>query len=516
MSWLTYLMQVNIYLTIFYLFYLMLLRNETFFQYNRIYLLSTAAMALLIPVAQSEWVVALFMSDNVYEVATDFNTLIIIASPPPTESNNLSLGQIINLIYVAGVMVSSGILLSKLLRLRNVLEKAPARSAFSFFNWIKIDDDLAHNDTIYEHEKVHARQLHSADNLFIELLMILNWFNPILYAYKKALKHLHEFIADETAAKKEMSKSDYALILLSNTMGISTMQLTNNFFNHSLLKRRIFMLHKERSKRAGILKYALSAPLFIAMMIFSSASLSEVKMPGLTQQGKRSGDVNSLNLKQEVAQQAKDQSFQEIAKVEMEAKLAKPIATSINSTKPADTSLHQFSDIDKLPEFPGGQQKFYEYVGSKFKYPAEARKKGVTGRVTLRFIVEKDGSLTDIRILREPGMGTGEEAVRVLQNSPKWKPGMNKGEPVRVEYTLPIQLNLAAESNDEPEKKSSLELRGPNSPIYILDGKEIDKLTFENLDKNEIQSVSVMKDESAIVKYGNKGKNGVIEITMKK
>ena len=169
-----------------------------------------------------------------------------------------------------------------------------------------------------------------------------------------------------------------------------------------------------------------------------------------------------------------------------------------------------------LPEYPGGQQKFYEYIGSEFKYPAEARKKGLSGRVTLRFIVEKDGSLSNIRIISDAGMGTGEEAVRVLQNSVKWKPGMNKGEAVRVEYTLPIQLNLAAENNSEPEKKGSLELKGPSAPLYILDGKEIDKLTLDNMDKDKIQSLTVLEDQMAIIKYGEKGNRGVVEITSKK
>ena len=155
-------------------------------------------------------------------------------------------------------------------------------------------------------------------------------------------------------------------------------------------------------------------------------------------------------------------------------------------------------------------------MGSEFKYPAEARKNGLSGGVTLRFIVEKDGSLSNIRIIRDAGMGTGEEAVRVLQNSVKWKPGMNKGEAVRVEYTLPIQLNLAAENNSESEKKGSLELKGPSSPIYILDGKEIDRLTLDKMDKDRIQSITVLKDQTAITKYGDKGKKGVIEITSKK
>ncbi len=98
--------------------------------------------------------------------------------------------------------------------------------------------------------------------------------------------------------------------------------------------------------------------------------------------------------------------------------------------------------VEVTPEFPGGLQKFYDYFGKNYKYPAMARQQGVSGRIALSFVVEKDGRLTDIKILRDLGYGTGEEAVRVLKGSPPWKPGIQNGRPVRVAYTMPIKLNL--------------------------------------------------------------------------
>ncbi|MXV51625.1 TonB family protein [Pedobacter sp. HMF7647] len=110
-----------------------------------------------------------------------------------------------------------------------------------------------------------------------------------------------------------------------------------------------------------------------------------------------------------------------------------------------DNGVHDFASVEVLPEFPGGMNKFYDYVGKKYRYPAQAQEQGVSGRVTVSFIVEKDGSLTDIKVLRDLGMGTGEEAVRLLKSSPKWKPGIQNGRPVRVAYTIPIMLNLEAQ-----------------------------------------------------------------------
>jgi len=104
-----------------------------------------------------------------------------------------------------------------------------------------------------------------------------------------------------------------------------------------------------------------------------------------------------------------------------------------------------FTSVEVAPAPQGGMEEFYKFVGKNYNYPAQAQEQGVSGRVLLQFVVEKDGSLTDIKVLRDLKYGTGEEAVRMLKKAPKWKPGIQNGRPVRVQFTLPIQLNLAAQ-----------------------------------------------------------------------
>lgn len=104
-----------------------------------------------------------------------------------------------------------------------------------------------------------------------------------------------------------------------------------------------------------------------------------------------------------------------------------------------------FTSVEVAPTPQGGLEEFYKYVGRNYNYPAQAQEQGVSGRVLLQFVVERDGSLTDIKVLRDLKYGTGEEAVRMLKRAPKWKPGIQNGRPVRVQFTLPIQLNLAAQ-----------------------------------------------------------------------
>ena len=103
---------------------------------------------------------------------------------------------------------------------------------------------------------------------------------------------------------------------------------------------------------------------------------------------------------------------------------------------------YTYSEGEGMPIYPGGLKEFYKFVGKTYRYPLAAVKRGTTGRVLLSFVVEKDGSITDIKIIKDIGFGTGREAARVMRNSPNWIPGTQRGLPVRVQYTLPIVLAL--------------------------------------------------------------------------
>lgn len=117
-------------------------------------------------------------------------------------------------------------------------------------------------------------------------------------------------------------------------------------------------------------------------------------------------------------------------------------ALTTQSAVVEDVAVHDFEGLEQMPEYPGGLAKFYSYIGKNYVYPASARESGISGRIVMSFIVEKDGSLTDIKVLKDLGMGTGEEATRLLKKTTKWSPGIQNGRKVRVQYTLPIMLNL--------------------------------------------------------------------------
>ena len=546
MTWWQYLLLVNIYLVLFYGFYVLLLRSETFFKLNRIYLVASALLSFLIPVIHSDWVQNLFITQKVEDTLMVYSAPIMVYHFKPIEENHITIGELIVLIYITGAIVLTARFMWQLISLKKIINQPEATGAFSFFNSIRLNEEAARNEIITAHEKVHARELHSADIMLIEAISIINWFNPVVYLYRLAIKHIHEFIADSQAVESGTTKAEYALLLLSQTLAAPAHQLVNPFFNHSLLKRRIIMLQKNRSQRMALLKYGLSAPLFILMLILSSATIG------------KSRTVNLLNKKAEVVfltpAQALDSSVKDTSameEMETAASPAIPIAQQNKDNEqitviPADTTVKSgpiFTAVEKNPQFVGGITAFYRFLTSNIRYPEAMRKNNIQGKVFLTFVIERDGSLSDIKSLRDVGYGSGEEAIRVLSISPKWEPGIQNGRAVRVQYTVPISFALdkgnpvkdtTMKSGDVPDKGNkannltlnkapkdtsyTLVLKGPNANynlLYILDGKEIASLN--NINPNDIESISVLKNDrtNLVGLYGPKAENGVVLIKTK-
>ena len=540
MNWPSYLIQVNIYLTLFYAFYVLVLQNETFFKWNRIFLVSSGGLSFLIPLMQSEWVKSLFVTKTIEQFSgTALNPLMLNEVQISVNRNEgLTTGEWIALLYLLGVLL----FLSKFLWQLSKVSKSfhEGSQAQSFFNKIKVSEHLPSRESIIKHEEVHASQLHSADVIIFELISIINWFNPVVYAYKKSVKYIHEFIADE-AASIDTGKSEYALLLVSNAFGVQNEQLTNNFYNQSLLKKRIIMLHKTKSRKTALLKYGLTAPLFAAMLVFSSATINQ---DGINKTDRASTIFQPEILKAiaSVDPTSTDKSNSVTSLLEEVNDLKKEL-TSVNSPdqeidetiitdrtnvmlakeqNPKDTSgVYNQASVEVMPEYPGGINKFLQWVGSNYKFPKAASEAEISGRMIVQFVVEKDGTLTDIKVPRDLGFGTGEAAKELLANSVKWKPGIQNGKPVRVQYTLPLMLRSPKKSVNSADSllirtdKGNI-LDSPNPPLFILDGKEITAEQMKQIKPAEIEAIQVLKDKTATDKYGEKGKNGVVIITLKK
>ena len=136
-------------------------------------------------------------------------------------------------------------------------------------------------------------------------------------------------------------------------------------------------------------------------------------------------------------------------------------AVGLHAQDTTKTQPGIFAAVENEPVFPGGIPAFYKYITTSLKYPQVARILGLTGKVYISFVIDKDGSVTDVRPVRCMGAGCESEAVRVVSMSPKWSPGIQKGRKVRVQYTMPISFDLKTESGDKivPDKTSMTDLR---------------------------------------------------------
>ncbi len=397
----TYLLKSGLLLVVFYIVYKMLLENEKMFRFNRVYLLGSIVFSLIIPLQLFS--IGAFFSTPIKTIQLD--EIMIVTDKAVLYKINYSeiLKYFLSVIYI----LITAILIVRLIR--NIysfaIRKKRSKVEFvkgqkivltkervlphSFWNAIFINQEDFKNGKIppelIAHEKAHLEQRHTLDILFVEVLQIVFWFNPLFALFEKEIKLNHEFLADEAVNKQFGEIKSYQNLLLDFASHKSTVSLASNI-NYLITKKRLLMMTKEESPIKMMLKvFSVSIVFVVLLFVFSTETIAQ--------------------------------------------------------ETPNNNGFMKVTDVSVKPEFPGGIVEFYKFVGQNYKMPAEVTKQKLNGKVYLQFIIETDGSLTDIEILRDKlGYGSGEEAVRVLKLSPKWIPASDNGKPVRVMYSLPITI----------------------------------------------------------------------------
>lgn len=455
-----YLIITNITLVIAYVLYRFLFRKLTFFQWNRVYLLSMLVVALLIPVG-------LYIDLSGHEaIAQQLPTIDLSYMGEVTvlatqdDAQPLRLLDILVPVYWTGFGVA---LFWFLYRLRYLLLKGRVlgeHESFSFLGKMFLGKEVRDNKTIETHESVHIQQGHTYDILLLETVRCFNWFNPVFYFYRKELKFQHECIADAQCADNKVA---YAEMLVAHALKIDDFKLSHSFSNQSFLKKRIMMLFKNKSQRKAKLFYLTTIP---ALLLIATSTLvfNTSKARHMVQAIEhRIQDVNLptqentayLEEMTTVDQATEEQAiFPEMGETAITAPgqpASFPRITLPKASFGLDTIYHS---VAVQPEYPGGMDAFRKFIGEKYVYTQAAIDAGVKGTIEATFVVEKDGSLTDIKILKDLGHGTGEALVELLEKTPKWSPGIDKGKPVRVQYKLPVALNV--EGKQDKTKEATL------------------------------------------------------------
>ena len=275
---------------------------------------------------------------------------------------------------------------------------------YSFFNQIVVgrrglsDDELR---CILAHESLHVGHYHTADIICARLLCCGAWFNPFAWLMLRELRAVQEFQAD-AASIVSCGREGYLHLLYRQATGTGYGHITNNFLRINI-KKRIVMMNKTKS-RFGAWK-ALAALPVAAVLVMAGCQ-----------------PANGEAVEQE--------------EIPFEA-------TTVDESAPLDANTDEvYKVVEVDPEFPGGVEALYKYLAENIKYPVMAKNNKVEGRVFITFVIEKDGNVSDAKVLRSDNEELDAEALRVINAMPKWKPGMQQGVPVRVQYNIPITFKL--------------------------------------------------------------------------
>ncbi len=473
----SYIINVISFQLAFLLIYEFWLKKETFFNLNRAYLLTTPLLSFLIPFIRIESLQESAPAVAFQEISghtTYWLPEVFIGNNPAVEesvsvANTLTSVNWWLVLYLCGMAIALGIFIFKLSRLFKISTESKllskknykiyqipdSRAAYTFFNRLYIGENLSENEKkhIIKHELVHLHHKHTADLLIFEFLKIAFWFNPLIYLFQSRLATLHEFIADETTVRTS-GKKQYFEQLLNSTFGTSNISFTNQFFSHSLIKKRIIMLQKHKSSKLSKFKFLLVIPALLFMLTY--VACSEDQNMGISEEEMSLSDQivdlkaaiqNKENLSQEELELLQSLKQDYMKKVE--------VIEGKNSAASDDESKIPFAVIDQAPAFPGCEKwvddprknctssKISEFVNNNFD-TSLGKKLGLTGinRVIVQFRIDKNGNVVDARA-RAPKPELEEEAIRVVSSLPQMTPGEQDGQPVSVMYSLPIAFKVA-------------------------------------------------------------------------
>ena len=364
----------------------------------------------------------------------------------------------------------------------------------SFMHWVFTDPALLKNgdfSKITAHEQVHISQRHTLDLLLTEILIIIQWFNPFIYLLRKRIKENHEYLTDRKIVSGLTDFTSYSTLLMQHSGIIPTDILTHNF-SYSLLKRRLQMMKKpKRPFRFGLGITMAAALLAAVLYACSSPETNKPKTekvytevdehpefpggmqgmidylstnihypPEAKEQGiegrvfinfivEKDGSVDSAKILRGIGGGCDEEALRVVSEMPewTPGKVGgKPVRVSFNL--PVKFTLDRndtdtvYTLADTMPKFPGGMEALMNYLSSNITYPEQAKKDGVHGRVFINFIVEKDGRVTNVKLLRGFNKECDEEALRVVRSMPNWIPGIKDGHPVRVSYNIPIKFAL--------------------------------------------------------------------------
>lgn len=454
-----YIILSSVYLAVFYLMYILLFSKDTRYMRNRLYLLGSVIISLLFPFIKiSAGSVGLLASIN-----DSMNAIInipqvnIYPDDPGTGHSDISSPLII---YLTGCLVAFVIFMANIFKLivyirkyrvedtKIVLTPPVKESGFSAMGYIFLSSDLEDEikKTILEHEEQHIQNKHFLDIILMRLTGIFFWFNPFIYLYERSLKALHEYEADRQMLDSGRNVISYQRLILNQIFNTSIFTLQNGFSGRSLIKKRIIMMTKKKSKKMSCLKLLLAVPFILFVFGYFSCTSEEITPLEKTNEteaiepfiffdldeSKSKQEVNTL---QEVRED--DYSMQKKSNTDENPK------SNVQYSDPKYVDDEIFVVVEDMPTFHGGDvNKFREWVQSNVSYPQIAAENGIQGKVFVMFVVDKKGQVTKTEIMKGVDPSLDNEVLRVVNSSPAWSAGLQRGIPVKVRFAISVNFQL--------------------------------------------------------------------------
>ena len=424
-------------LALFYLCYRMLLSKETFHRFNRILLLSIIMLSFLLPFIEvtmqkmPEMTVFFLLLEEAMETY-ETQHLDVLAETP----NRFPWNTLIFSVYLSGTLfflLRHAWSIGRMLCLLRTCRKEEREDGITLyihqakvapFSWMKLmaisEEDLEkHSEAILAHERAHIRNHHSWDLLLAQACVFLQWFNPAAWLLKKELQTIHEYEADEYVIRNGMDASTYLLSMIEKTVGTRLFTIANNF-NQSLLAKRVTMLNKGKSRPLARLKYLYVLPISaLAIVAFARSEVSNPFMPSNNQLQYLNEMVVTGYVPQKTGQADVDEKI-----------------------KTGTVKRETTTPMNRIPSYLRGKSEALKFLARYTKYPISALKAKVEGRVLVKFVVERDGSISDIDIYKGVSPDLDAEAIRVLNMMPKWIPDKQKGEKEAETFIMPISFRL--------------------------------------------------------------------------
>ena len=558
-DFLIYDLKVALLIAVFYMFYRLLLARETFHHVNRIVLLTTAVASYVLPICVITFHETVVMQQTPTVTIDGLQASAYEPAPTP-------LWQIVlPILFIIGAAAATGHTLCSLIRIIRLIshsEQHPQADGtticvtgnadlapFSWMHYIVMNrSDYETNDAaILAHERGHIRLHHSCDVLLVDLLTALQWFNPAMWMLRSDLRAIHEYEADAAVLSQGINARQYQYLLITKAGGIGGYSLANGI-THSALKNRITMMTNKTSKSSHLLKLLALLPIVGVTLALNAETVTdyvynndEPQKQVPVKKGKQNAAIknNGKTILQVV--EAPDQKTEAEAPKSEQKQYEATVTYEIKEDSPQDV----FDVVEKMPEFPGGVQELLGFLSKTIKYPAEAEKAGTQGRVIATFVVRKDGSISDARVVKSVDPLLDAEALRVINAMPAWIPGTQNGKPVNVKYTVPISFRLDGKTKEAPtavgiftptdsparEAREDHICREDGSivamdvdmekstvlrPLFVVDGKIMDGKEVYAINPKTIERFYMQDGQEAIKKYGDKAKDGVVIITLKK